>query len=215
MREVVKAIVADDHPLMAQATKQLLEQIEGIEVIDIASNGQKCLELVEQHHPDLVFLDYQLPDRVGTDVAAQIKAIYPEIHIVIFTGVDVSALTDVFLELQVSAVISKGTRHITIQHVIGCILENYIVMPRPVLQALKGKGLSTQTSELTEEEVLIMSLIIKGATLEQIATQIHISKRSVDNYQRRIYGKLGVKTRVEALEAFVKSKYYSDIREDL
>jgi two-component system competent response regulator ComA len=214
MMKVVKAIVVDDHPLMAQATKELLEEIEGIEVIDVARDGQRCLELVEQHHPDLVFLDYQLPDRVGTEVAAQIKSMYPEIHIVIFTGVDVSALMEVFLELQVSAVISKGTRHITIQHMIGCILENYVVMPRPVLQALKG-NVSTPASVLTEEEVLIMTLIIKGTTLEQIAAQIHISKRSVDNYQRKIYGKLGVKTRVEAIEAFVRSKYYTDIREDM
>jgi two-component system competent response regulator ComA len=214
MMKVVKAIVVDDHPLMAQATKELLEEIEGIEVIDVARDGQRCLELVEQHHPDLVFLDYQLPDRVGTEVAAQIKSMYPEIHIVIFTGVDVSALMEVFLELQVSAVISKGTRHVTIQHMIGCILENYVVMPRPVLQALKG-NVSTSASVLTEEEVLIMTLIIRGTTLEQIAAQIHISKRSVDNYQRKIYGKLGVKTRVEAIEAFVRSKYYTDIREDM
>jgi two-component system competent response regulator ComA len=216
MIKAVKAIVVDDHPLMAQATKQLLEQIEGIEVVEVAQNGQRCLELVELHRPDLVFLDYQLPDRVGTDVAEQIKAVYPEIHIVIFTGVDVSALMDVFLKLQVSAVISKGTRHITIQHMIGCILENYIVMPRPVLQALKGNSHGrAQTSQLTDEEILIMALIIKGATLEHIAAQIHISKRSVDNYQRKIYSKLGVKTRVEAIEAFVRSKYYAEIKEGL
>jgi two-component system competent response regulator ComA len=209
MRQTVRAIVADDHPLMAQATRQLLEEIEGIEVIDVAPDGQTCLDMVEKHHPDLVFLDYQLPDQVGTDIAAQIKSGYPDIHVVIFTGVDVSPLADVFLELQVSAVISKGTRHATIQHMIECVLENYIVMPRSVMQALKGGG-TTPTSVLTDEEVLIMTLIIRGSTLEQIAAQIHISKRSVDNYQRKIYGKLGVKTRAEAIEVFIRSKYYTD-----
>ncbi|MEK3917610.1 response regulator transcription factor [Paenibacillus sp. FSL H7-0331] len=214
MMQIKKAIVTDDHPLMAQATKELLEQIEGVEVVGIASNGQSCLELVERYRPDLVFLDYQLPDHMGTDIAAQIKASYPKTHIVFFTGVDVSALTDVFLELQVSGVISKGTRHATIQHVIGCILDDYIVMPRSVLQTFKGSAVPS-TAELTDEEVLIMMLIIKGTTLEQIAAQIHISKRSVDNYQRKIYGKLGVKTRVEAIEAFIRSKYYKDGRDDL
>jgi two-component system competent response regulator ComA len=209
MRKLTKAIVADDHPLMAQATKQLLEQMEGIEVVDIALDGQSCLQLVKQHLPDLVFLDYQLPDQVGTDVAAQIKAAYPEIHVVIFTGVDVSALADVFLELEVSGVISKGTRHSVIQNMIGCILENYVVMPRTVLQALKGNNTPSIT-ELTGDEILIMKLLVKGTTLEQIAIQIHTSKRSVDNYQRKIYGKLGVKTRAEAIEAFIRSKYYTD-----
>lgn len=207
MKKMIKAIVVDDHPLMAQATKQLLEQMEVIEVVDIALDGKSCLQLVELHRPDLVFLDYQLPDQVGTDVAAQIKSAYPEIHVVIFTGVDVSALADVLLELQVSGVISKGTRHATIQNMIGCILENYVVMPRAVLQALKGNVTPSMT-ELTGDEILIMKLIVKGSTLEQIAIQIHTSKRSVDNYQRKIYGKLGVKTRAEAIESFIRSKYY-------
>jgi two-component system competent response regulator ComA len=207
MKKTIKAVVADDHPLMAQATKQLLEQMDGIQVVDIALDGKSCLELVEKHQPSLVFLDYQLPDQVGTDVAAQIKSLYPEIHVVIFTGVDVSTLAEVFLDLQVSGVISKGTRHAAIQNMIGCILENYVVLPRSVLQVLKG-SVTPPVTVLTDDEIIIMKMIVKGSTLEQIAIQIHTSKRSVDNYQRKIYGKLGVKTRAEAIEAFIRSKYY-------
>jgi two-component system competent response regulator ComA len=209
MNPNIKVLVVDDHPLMAQATKQLLEQIDGIEVVDVANDGKRCIELVDQHQPDMVFLDYQLPDQVGTDIAGVIKGKYPAIHIVIFTGVDVSAFVNHLLELQVSGIISKGTRHTSIQHMIACILENHIVLPRSVLQKIKVlPNYSSQEVELTNDEVQIMKMIVQGATLDQVADAIHTSKRSVDNYQRKIYEKYGVKTRGQAIEKFVQSRYY-------
>lgn len=209
MNTVTRVIVVDDHPLMAQATKQLLEQIEGIEVLDVANDGRRCIELVDQLQPDMIFLDYQLPDLVGTDIAEIVKGKYPHIHIVIFTGVDVSAFVNNLLEHQVSGIISKGTRHTSIKNMIACILENHIVLPRSILQKIKVlPNYSSQEVHLTEDEILIMKMIVQGATLEQVADAIHTSKRSVDNYQRKIYEKFGVKTRGQAIEKFVQSRYY-------
>jgi two-component system competent response regulator ComA len=209
MSKLLKVIIVDDHPLMAEATKHLLEQIEGIQVIDIASSGNKGLELIELHKPDMVFLDYQLPDKVGTDVAKEIKTKYPSIHIVIFTGVDVSDMINNFLALQVSGVISKGTSRTAIKNMIGAILEDHIVLPRSALNKIRLTDY-TQDPHLSQDEVIIMSMVVKGATLDQIGERIHISKRSVDNYQRKIYEKLGVETRAEAIEKFFKSHYYTD-----
>jgi two-component system, NarL family, competent response regulator ComA len=209
MNKEITVIVVDDHPLMAEATKQVLDQIEGVKVIDIAYDGKSCIELVEARQPDMVFLDYQLPDQVGSDIARQIKLKFPAIHIVIFTGVDVSDMLNNLLELQVSAIISKGTTRAAIKNMIGCILENHVVIPRAALHKLKLTiPVLYQDPLLTEDEVTIMTMIIKGATLEQIGERIHTSKRSVDNYQRRIYEKLGVETRAEAIEKFIKSHYY-------
>lgn len=203
----VKAIVVDDHPLMAYATKQILEQLEGVEVLGIAYSGAQCMEFVELYQPDLVFLDYQLPDQVGTDVVEQINAKYPYTKIVIFTGVDVTALMNPLLELQVSGVISKGTRHESIKHIVSCILDNYVVLPREALNKINiTYNPEAQRAELTEDEVVIMTMIVKGATLEQIADTIYTSKRSVDNYQRKIYDKLGVKTRAQAIEKFIQKR---------
>jgi two-component system, NarL family, competent response regulator ComA len=209
MSKLLKVIIIDDHPLMAEATKHLLEQIEGIQVIDIASSGKKGLELIDLHKPDMVFLDYQLPDKVGTDVAKEIKTKYPAIHIVIFTGVDVSDMINNFLALQVSGVISKGTSRTAIKNMIGAILEDHIVLPRSALNKIRLTDY-THDPLLSQDEVIIMSMVVKGATLDQIGERIHISKRSVDNYQRKIYEKLGVETRAEAIEKFFKSHYYTE-----
>lgn len=210
MTRITTAIVVEDHPLMAQASKSLLEQIEGIIIAGIAYTGAECLEMAELHRPELVFLDYQLPDMTGTDVANQLKSRYPDIRIIIFTGVDVSDLAHTLVELQVSGVISKGTNHTSILHMIHCVLENHCVFPASIIERLNAGAPSAPQGELTEDEIRIMKLLIKGETIEQIAEAIHVSKRSVDNYQKRIYGKLGVKNKVQALEVFIQSKYYTD-----
>jgi two-component system, NarL family, competent response regulator ComA len=202
-----KVIVVDDHPLMAQASKQLLEQLDNLEVVGVATNGSTCLELVEEHQPDMVFLDVLLPDMSGADVAEKIKDKWPHVQIVIFSGVDLAPLTRRFLELQVSGVISKDTHHETINNIVSCILNGQVVVPRSWMQQLPLAPLPVDV-DLTGDEASIMTMLVNGLTLEQIADNIHMSKRSVDNYQRKIYDKLGVNGRAKAIEVFVRSKYY-------
>ncbi|MCD9024163.1 response regulator transcription factor [Cohnella silvisoli] len=207
MTKTIKAIVVDDHPLMAEATKQLLEQMDRIQVVGVAYDGRTCIELVEAYNPELIFLDYQLPDQSGTKLTEHIKRISPHAHIVIFTGVDVSDLVHKLLELRVSGIISKGTSEKTLKHMVACILDNHIVLPHSIFYKIKlSSPDASNPALLTDEEVRMMSMMVSGATYDQIAETIHVSKRSVDNYLRKIYDKLGVQNRIQAIRRFVQNR---------
>ncbi|MFC3802480.1 response regulator [Cohnella sp. GCM10012308] len=209
MKRKYKTIVVDDHPLMAQATLQLVSQMDRIETAGFARSGEDAIQLAAAVSPDLVLLDYQLPDLSGTQVAEQLKAEHPNLKIIIFTGVDVSDLLPFLLSNLISGIISKGVTESTMMHIVACVLDNHIVLPQSMLPQLKSiSGKDNVDQLLSEEEVLLMSLIIKGDTYEKIAEQMYISKRSVDNYLRRIYEKLGVQTRAQAIERFVQSSQY-------
>lgn len=218
MKRIVKTVVADDHPVVAGATKTILEQIEGITVVGIAHKGQTCLDLVEQHQPELVILDYHLPDQYGSVVAERIKRRYPQTHIVIFTGIDVADLYNHLIEIGVSGIISKESGEKTIQNLVRCILDDHTMLPLAVYRQMRVTNrqprTETESSGLTPDEIQIMYLLVKGATHEQIAEHIHVSKRSVDNYLKKIYEKLGVSARIQAIEKFVRSPIYADIQED-
>src|SRR5690554_2314158 len=99
MNNTIKALVVDDHPLVAQATKNLLQEIDVIDVVGIAINAAQCLSMIQELKPDLVFLDYQLPDESGTEVAIQIRKLYTDIHIVIFTGIEINDLYNTFINI--------------------------------------------------------------------------------------------------------------------
>ncbi|MDB5052962.1 MAG: Two-component response regulator ComA [Bacilli bacterium] len=216
MNKVIRTLVVDDHPLFAIATKNILEEIDGLHVIGIVGEGDECLEFVRLHEPDLIFLDYYLPDQLGSEVAAQIKNQFPHIHVVIFTGVDVAKILNVLLEIGVSGVISKGSSEKTIKNMVQCILDNHTTVPLSFYHKMRlMDDHAANVLELTKDEVQIMSFLVEGLNHEQIGEKIFVSKRTVDNYMKRIYGKLGAKTRTKAVEKFVQSKYYkeSDRRE--
>jgi two-component system, NarL family, competent response regulator ComA len=209
MNDKIKTLIVEDHPLMASATKFMLEQIDRLEVIGTAGSGRAALELVHEHQPGIVFLDYHLPDGFGSRVAKQIKEVDPNIHIVIFTGIDISELYNNLLEIGVSGVLSKEASEHTIRNLVNCVLDNYTMIPLPLYHQMRLTTEKVAMEEvLTKDEIQIMTEIVKGATHDQIAELIHASRRSVDNYVRKIYDKYGVKSRVQAIEKFVKSKYY-------
>jgi two-component system competent response regulator ComA len=197
MKRVVKAIVIDDHPLMAQATQQLLGQIDSLEVAGIAHSGQEALELAAAVQPDLIFLDYQLPDQSGTKVAEHLKRQLPKAHIVIFTGVDISDLLPHLLSNQISGIVSKSANEATIKHIVACVLDNHVVLPHSLLNKLLKTPLKQE-------------IVVRGETYEKIAEHMYVSKRTVDNYLRKIYEKMGVQTRIQAIERFVQSNQYTE-----
>jgi two-component system competent response regulator ComA len=211
MKRVVKAIVIDDHPLMAQATQQLLGQIDSLEVAGIAHSGQEALELAAAVQPDLIFLDYQLPDQSGTKVAEHLKRQLPKAHIVIFTGVDISDLLPHLLSNQISGIVSKSANEATIKHIVACVLDNHVVLPHSLLNKLLKTPLKQEIEiPLTDEECKLMQMVVRGETYEKIAEHMYVSKRSVDNYLRKIYEKMGVQTRIQAIERFVQSNQYTE-----
>ncbi|MDP5276799.1 response regulator transcription factor [Chengkuizengella axinellae] len=205
-------LIVDDHPLVAKATKHVLEKNEKLQIIGMAFNGKECLEMMSLHQPDIVFLDYRLPDMTGVEIAEQIKGKYPNTLIVIFSGIDITDLTNKLIELKVSGIISKESSETTIMNMVNCILDGHTMLPLSMYHQMRMTS-SNQNyieSKLNDDEIKIMTLIVKGATHEQVADEIHLSKRSVDNYLKKIYGKLNVKTKVQAIEKFVQMKIQSN-----
>ncbi|WP_261305544.1 response regulator transcription factor [Paenibacillus andongensis] len=207
-----KILIVDDHPLMAEATSNTLQQIEGIQIIGIAGTGKQCLELVDLHVPDIVFLDYNLPDQYGDEIAKIIKGKYPGIHLVIFSGIELSHLYNYLIGLKVSAVISKESSGTLIKSLATLLIENFTVIPVPVFHKMKvDSGNLHQTDSLDDDEVHMMTMIVQGLTNEQMAEEVHMSKRTVDNYIRKIYEKLGVKSRAQAVDKFNQFKHIYEI----
>lgn len=219
MKRNIRTIVVDDHPVVAGATKHILEQVEGVNVVGIAANGQAGIELVEEHQPDLLFLDYHLPDQYGSQVAEKAKRRSPNTHIVIFTGIDLADMYNHLIEIGVSGIISKESGETTIQNLVRCILDNHTMIPIPIYRQMRitnrQKSADTEFIDLSPDEIQIMTLLVKGVTHEQIADQIHVSKRSVDNYLKKIYDKLDVTSRIQAIEKFVRSPMYVDLQEEI
>ena len=206
MKKPTKILIVDDHPLMAQATKELLAQMDDIEVTGIAGSGEVCLKFMEQNTPNMVFLDFHLPDQFGDELAKTIKWKYPFVHIVIFSGIDISDLLNHFIEIGVSGILSKELDGELIKNAVYCMLKNQTVLPIPIFHQMRLMRPTEREQLLTDDEEFMMSMVVRGYTNEQIGEEIHMSKRSVDNYLKKIYEKYNVKSRAQAIEKYLQRK---------
>lgn len=198
-------LIVDDHPLMALATKELLMDIDGIGEIEIAINGNQGIEKAKLYRPDLIIMDYFLTDMTGTEAAQEILSFYPETKILYITGLDINPLLPKMMQTKARGAITKDADHTTIKYVIGCVLKGLTVYPQIVERVASECDVN---ADLTQEEVNIMKALLRGTTYSQIADMIHMSRRTVDNYMKRIFEKLEARNKTEAVERFMRTKYY-------
>lgn len=190
----IKIITVDDHHIFRSGLNLVLNQIESVEVIAEAGNGQEFLNTLIVHTPDIVFIDIRMPVMDGIEATKKAIELYPNIKII--------AISMFGEEENLENMIKAGAR--------GFLLKN--IDAREIEYALKQvyKGKNYYSSELlpyftnkfinpeekiksdislTQREIEILKLVAKGLTNKEIASQLYISKRTVDGHKANILAK--------------------------
>lgn len=198
-----KVLIIDEHPLMIEATSSIIKKMNVL-LVGVAMTAEERMEYVKLHLPDLVILEWKLKKESGGDVVQKINEISPSSKILIFTSCDIYKDSPMMILPKVYGIVSKQAGSETFRNAVSCILDGYMVLP-PESQSSPAPLVDV---ELTEDEATIMNLILRGITMDRIAETVHLSRRSIDNYQKRIYQKMGVAGKTQAIEMFMQTKYY-------
>ncbi|MWV44119.1 response regulator [Paenibacillus sp. HJL G12] len=206
MRKVWRVVIIDSHPTSMLGTKLILEEREDLRVTGMASNWDEGLMLVVEQQPELVLLDYQMPEGTAETLLEKLTHSSPSSHIIILTDTDGIKLLHSVVNLGGSGILSKQASAAQLMLMIDALREGLATLP---MDWLKNGIWQVQTPvvdgglyHLTDTEIFIMERIVQGITYDKIATEIAVSRRSIDNYLRKIYVKLGVSTRAQAIEKF-------------
>lgn len=207
----IRVLVCDDNPVIRTGVRSLLESGEGIEVVAEASNGREALERARDTSPDVVLLDVRMPIMDGVKAAAELSA-----------SAKVLMLTYGEDEEMVASAIRAGAAgylvhgRFTPEELAAAVADiaagkqvlSPAVVPK-VFAALRGEGTRSREpeaggpDELTEREREVMNQLIQGHRNPDIASALFISEKTVKNHINRIYAKLGVTTRAEAIAAWL------------
>ena len=204
----VSVVLVDDHQMFVESLVRLLTGIDGIRVVATAMTGAAGLDAVRSHRPDVVLMDHQLPDGLGTDIAAEIVANQPLTRVVMLTAV---AEGDV-----VAAAISAGcsgyvTKHRPVDDVVTAIRmahKGEIVMPPPEpAQPRPRLGPKEEDAEppVSKRELEVLQLMAEGLTTAAIAQQLYVSNHTVRNHVQHLLAKLGAHSKLEAVAIAVRS----------
>ena len=206
----IKVMLADDHVLMREGIRQLLEFDGSIEVIGEASDGEECLQKLEKVKPDVLLLDINMPKLNGIEVLEEIKRKKINVKVLILTVHNEVDYLIRAVDIGVDGYILKDSESAELKKAIMTVMdgESYI---QPKLIPMLNKRLITRDSDkeklesLTGREKEVLIEVANGMFNKEIATSLHISERTVKNHISNIFKKLDVSDRTQAAVFAIKN----------
>lgn len=202
----IRVLLADDHTVFRQGLKSLLAYEEDLKVVSEAANGKEAIDFTKQLHPDVVIMDINMPILNGLEATKQIKQELPKTKIVILTsqGDDKSVFS--LIEAGADGYLLKDVAAENLVSAIRDVFAGKSILHPEVTQKLLTRFISKGEPEkqkpgdlLTEREVEVLKALAKGYSNQQIAEELYISQRTVQNHLHNIYNKLGINGRTEAV----------------
>ncbi len=196
-------LVADDHGIVREGLRRLLDSEEGMTVCAEASDGREVLELVEHHHPDVVVLDINMPRLGGLETLERLRSKHPEIKVLLLSVHGDAPFVRSAVALGVDAYVLKNGRAQEVVAAIRAVLKGGSYFSPPVAreiveQARQPKRGGTEPfSILSAREREVLHLIADGLSAKQIAQQLEISAKTVEAHRTSLMRKLRARKATE------------------
>lgn len=213
----IKIVIADNHAVVREGTRTLLDREPDMEVIGEAGDGEEAVKLIEKLKPDVAILDISMPKLSGVEVTRQIKPRFPSTAILILSAYDNDEYIFALLEAGAAGYLLKDAHSQEIVEAVRAVYSGESVLhpsiARKVIQRalVSSSGAAIQKSdiELSEREKEVLKLAAQGMKNKDIADALYISIRTVQGHINSIFHKLGVGSRTEAIFQSVKRGWLS------
>ena len=203
----IKIMLAEDHVLVREGTKEMLDREEDMEVVAEAGDGEEAVRLVTEHDLDIVIMDIALPKLNGIEATKQIKEIKPGTAVLVLSAYDDDEYVFALLEAGAAGYLLKDVSTDALVEAIRAVQAGesmlHPAIARKVVnrfsRRLEGGKEETPIEELTDREIEVLQLAGKGITNREIADSLAISHRTAQAHLSHIFTKLGVGSRTEAV----------------
>ena len=215
--KTIRILLAEDHVVVRQGTRQLLEREKDFKIVGEAGNGEEAVRLAQELKPDVIIMDVAMPKLSGIEATKQIKAVLPATSILVLTGYDYDEYIFSMLEAGAAGYLLKN---VSGDELIGAVRAVYAGEPmihptvlRKLMTRFKTPASKPEplriSSPLSEREMEVLKVAAKGMSNRDIAGELFISERTVQAHMRSVFNKLGVGSRSEAILYGLKKDWFS------
>ena len=203
---MIKILIADDHLIIRQGLRLILETETDFELVGEASDGVEALTFCKKLKPDVVLMDLRMPNMDGLTAIEKLRVEQPNIAVVILTTFNEDDLMLRGLQAGTRGYLLKDTDRTTLFNTIRAAARGETLLkPEIIARVLSRTNVpltkieSTEPVNLTEHEQEVLEAVARGERSKEIAAHLGISERTVKAYLASIYGKLGVDSRAAAI----------------
>ena len=197
----IKVLVADDHTMVREGLRSLLNAKPDIEVVAEADNGRRALELVHEVMPDVVIMDVTMPDVNGIETTHQLSAEFPDVKVIALSMHADHRLVAGMLDAGASGYLLKDCAFEELENAIRTVVANQTYLSpkitRDIIEYHVRQSPLTQSSAfsvLTAKERQILQLLAEGKNTKQMAACFNISIKTVEAHRKHIMQKLNIHT---------------------
>jgi len=215
--EKIRVLLAEDHVVVREGTRELIRREHDMEVVGEAGDGEEAIELATKLRPDVVIMDIAMPKVNGIEATKRIKEQYPTTAVLILTAYDNEQYIFALLEAGAAGYLLKNVRRSELIDAVRAVYAGesvlHPVVARKVLQRFRGAkgavGEETSREILSERELEVLRLASKGISNKDIAKELVLSVRTVQAHLGNIFNKLGVGSRTEAVLHAVRRGWFA------
>lgn len=198
----MRVVICDDHPVYRDGLRSLLAEI-GVEVVGEARDGEASINLVRETMPDVAIMDLHLPGMSGIEATKRILAENSDVAVLILTMLEDRSSLFAALRAGARGYLLKGAGHDDIERALAAVRRGDLFIASDIADefrsGINATGGSRSFPQLTPREHDVLSLVARGRTNTEIASNLIVSDKTVRNVVSSIMSKLGVASRAEAV----------------
>ncbi len=199
----VKIMIADDHSMIREGLKNLLELDGDIQVISEAVDGEDCLDKLQVVKPDVLLLDINMPKKNGLEVLKSLKSKRSKLKVLVLTVHNEIEYLMKAVDIGVNGYVLKDSESAELKKAIFTVAEGETYIQPSLIPALNAKMIETnkdaeKIKSLTKRELDVLKLLAVGMFNKEVGKRLEISESTVKNHVSNIFKKLGVTDRTQA-----------------
>ncbi len=211
--ENIRVLVVDDHPLVREGIRHVLNEGSGLEVTAEAASGEEALKLAQSHHPDVILLDISMPGESGLKVATKLRSCVPEARILILSMHDHAEFVLGAVRAGVHGYVLKDSLPVELRQAVRTVYGGEEFFSPPVASrlsaALRGEvpveAKRQRIESLTKREREVLVHVAMGRSNKEVAGELSISVRTVETHRENLMRKLDIHSVAELTRLALKT----------
>lgn len=207
----IRLILVDDHKIVLDGIKALLDDLDGFDCVATAENGQKAIDLLKVFDVDVVLMDIDMPVMNGMEATRIVKKEFPNVKVISLTQHSERGMVKQLLECGSDGYLLKNIAQDELADAISKVKAGESAFSEEVSMSLAGKAVEKNANgvevELTEREIEILTLISEGLSSKQIGEKLFISPRTVDTHRTNLMNKLDIHNIAGLIRFALKNGY--------